>query len=129
MNSTWNREIEVWESEGGAAPAEPGIATISLRGTVNQVEWAQRIRRQVNADFTRVAASFRAVALRQTDEARAGAHAIPAILEEKRTDAMRNERAGYFIRDWQEISGQVRQLKFHDPRCQAIKNNRAVRQR
>jgi hypothetical protein len=39
---------------------------------------------------------------------------------------MSQEKAGYFIRDWQEISDQVRQMIFLDPRYQAIKNKRTV---
>ena len=38
--------------------------------------------------------------------------AIIAILEEKRAEVMRREQAGYFIRYWQEISGQVRQMNI-----------------
>ena len=33
------------------------------------------------------------------------------------------EEAGYFIRGWQEIGDQVRQLVFQDARYQAIKTN------
>lgn len=124
-----NCEIEVWEGEGGAAPGLPGIAAASMTGTVSQVEWAQRIRRQVNDDFNRVAASFRVIADRQTNERRADTEAILDILEDKRTEVMSNERAGYFIHDWQEINDQVRQLIFHDPRYKAIKNNRPARRR
>jgi hypothetical protein len=39
---------------------------------------------------------------------------------------MSRSQAGYFIRDWQEISDQVRQMIFQDPRYQAIKNHRAI---
>lgn len=110
-------------------PGMPGIALPPLTGTVSQVEWAQRIRHAVNADFTRVAASFRAVADRQTKHRRAATEAILAILEDKRAEVMSNGRAGYFIHDWQEIGDRVRQLIFHDPRYQAIRNNRPARQR
>ena len=37
---------------------------------------------------------------------------------------MRNETAGYFIHDWQDINDQVRQMIFSDLRYQAIRNNR-----
>jgi len=37
--------------------------------------------------------------------------------------------AGYFIRDWQELTGQVRQLIRKDPRYQAIKLAKAERRR
>jgi hypothetical protein len=48
---------------------------------------------------------------------------IIAVLEDKRAEVMSSEEAGYFVHDWQEISDQVRQMIFHDPRYQAIKNN------
>ena len=91
------------------------------------MEWAERIKLQVNAEFDRVAASFRSVAGKQNDVKRADTESIIAILEDKRAEVMARHRAGYFIRDWQEISDQVRQMIFKDPRYQAIKNNRAVR--
>ena len=37
---------------------------------------------------------------------------------------MSRKQAGYFIHDWQEIGGQVRQMIFHDARYQAMKGNR-----
>lgn len=126
MNSTENSDIEVWEGEGGASGL-PGFAAVSMKGTVSQVEWAQRIRRQVDADFSRVAASFRVVADRQSGDMRAGTEAILAILEDKRAEVLSNERAGYFIHDWQEISDQVRELLFQDPRYQAIRSKRPAR--
>jgi len=123
-----NTEIEAWEGEGGAAPGS-ACGVISMSGTANQVEWALRIKRQVNADFDRVAASFRSIADRQNGDNRADTEAIIAILEDKRAEVMRREQAGYFIHDWQEIGDQVRQMIFHDPRYQAIRGNRAARRR
>ncbi|MBI3684375.1 MAG: hypothetical protein HY235_28715 [Acidobacteria bacterium] len=119
--------IEAWEDEGGAAPAPP-VPAASLSGTESQVEWASRIKRQVNAEFDRVAASFRSIAGKQGNGARADTEAVIAILEDKRADVMSRQQAGYFIHDWQEISDQVRQMIFHDPRYQAIKSNRKQRQ-
>lgn len=124
MNSSEENDIEAWEGEGGATPAAPGVRAISMRGTANQVEWAERIRRQVNDEFDRVARSFRSVAGKQSDAVRADTEAIIAILEEKRAEVMRRGQAGYFIHDWQEISDQVRQLIFQDARYQVIKSNR-----
>ena len=95
-----------------------------LSGTASQVEWAERIKRQVNAEFNRVAASFKSIAGKQDDEKRAGTEAVIAILEDKRAEVMSREDAGYFIHDWQEIGDQVRLLIFHDARYQAIKSNR-----
>ena len=90
---------------------------------------AERIKRQVNAEFDRVAASLRSMAGKQGDGKRADTEAVIAILEDKRAEVMSREQAGYFIHDWQEISDQVRQMIFHDARYQAIKSNRADRRR
>jgi len=100
-----------------------------MTGTPSQVEWAERIQRRVNAEFDRVAASFRAVAGKQGDEKRADTEAIIAILEDKRAEVMSSKDAGYFIHDWQDIYDQVRQMIFHDPRYQAIKSKKESRLR
>jgi hypothetical protein len=129
MRRFLKRVIAAWENEGGAVLARPGIPVVRLTGTAAQVEWAERIKRQVNEEFDRVARSFRKVAAKQSDAARADTEAIIAILEEKRAEVMRREEAGYFIHDWQEISDQVRQMIFQDARYQAIKSNRPARRR
>jgi hypothetical protein len=98
-----------------------------MTGTKSQVEWAGRIKLRVNADFDRVAAAFRVVAEGQDEADRADTEAILGILEEKRAEAMGRHEAGYFIHDWQEITGQVRQLIFDDARYQAIQRRRAER--
>lgn len=116
MNKEKVRGIEVWEGEGGAIPEAPP----SLRGNASQVEWAERIKLQVNAEFDRVARAFRSVANNQSDSKRARTEAILAILEEKRGEAMSHKDAGYFIRDWQEIDDQVRRMIHKDPRYQAL---------
>jgi hypothetical protein len=120
-------EIEAWEGEGGAAPAAPRFSEAPLSGTASQVEWAERIKRQLNAEFDRVAASFRSVSGRQGGDKRTDTEAIIAILEDKRVEVMSRTDAGYFIHDWQEIADRVRLLIFHDPRYQAIKANRLAR--
>ena len=118
-------DIEACEGEGGAASQPLGLPAASMSGTPSQVEWAvewaERIQRQVNAEFDRVAASFRSLASKQTDDKRADTETAIAILEEKRAEVMSRKDAGYFIHDWQELSDQVRLLIFHDPRYQAIK--------
>jgi hypothetical protein len=98
-----------------------------MAGTPNQVEWAVRIKRKVNAEFDRVAASSRLIANRQSGSQRTDTKAIIAILEDKRVEVMRREQAGYFIHEWQEIGDQVRQMIFQDPRYQAIRGNKAAR--
>ena len=96
-----------------------------LRGSESQVEWAERIKCQVNEEFDRVARLFGSVARCQNEPERSETEAILAILEEKRTEVMNREEAGYFIHDWQEITDQVRLLIFHDTRYQAIKASKA----
>ncbi len=100
-----------------------------LTGTPSQVEWAERIQRRVNGEFDRVAASFRAIADKQSDEKRADTEAIISILEDKRAEVMSNEDAGYFIHDWQDIYDQVRQMIFHDPRYQALQGKKGTGRR
>ncbi len=117
-------DTETWEGEGGAAPAPPGVSSDSMSGTASQAEWAERIKRQVNDEFDRVAQSFRSVAVKQNDAERADTEAILAILEDKRAEVISRTQAGYFIHNWQEISDQVRLMIFHDARYQAIKAKR-----
>jgi hypothetical protein len=93
-------------------------------GTPEQVEWAQRIKHAANCEFDRVANAFRAIAKRQNGDKRADTEAIIAILEEKRAAVMARSEAGYFIRDWQEISDQVRKMIGDDSRYQAIRATR-----
>jgi len=119
-----SKQLEVWEGEGGAALAPLLPDPVQLTGTPSQVEWAERIRRQVNIEFDRVAASFRIVAQKQPAGKRADTEAIIAILEDKRAEVMSRERAGHFIRDWQEIDDQVRQLIANDPRYLETKSHR-----
>ena len=120
------REIEAWEGEGGAASAPLGAP---MCGTPSQVEWAQRIKCEVNTEFDRVAASFRSVAANQSGDKRADTEAIIGILEDKRAEVMRRNEAGYFIHDWQQIDDQVRQMIVRDSHYQAIKSNRTARRR
>ena len=98
-----------------------------MTGTVNQIEWALRIKEQVSAEFDRVAKALKSVADKQTDHDREDTLAIIAILEEKRAQVMSNTRAGYFIHDWQELSDQVRQMIVRDPRYLVIKTEKAAR--
>lgn len=76
MNPTMAEDIEAWEDEGGATLSPLGVRAISMNGTANQVEWAGRIKRQVNEEFDRVARSFRSVARKRSDAARADTETI-----------------------------------------------------
>lgn len=127
MNETLGLAIEAWESEGGFAGTAP--PDTGMTGTINQVDWATRIRHQVRAEFDRVSTSFRSIAKRQTGDRRGDTLAIIAILEEKRDQVLSRRDAGYFICDWWETGDRVRQLIFDDPRYQAIKNSRRARPR
>jgi hypothetical protein len=110
--------ISVWEGEGGSLSQGVGRG---MTGSVDQIEWAERIRAQVNGEFDRVAKALQAVALKQSDQGRLSTFAIMLILEEKRGEVLSNERAGYFIHDWQELRDQVRKMIMNDPRYKAIK--------
>ena len=96
-------------------------STDQLTGTASQIEWADEIRPRVRAEFDRVAAAFGRVAERQGAAARAETMAVLEILAEKRAEVMAQRSAGYFIRDWQELAGQVRTMIAADPRYQAMK--------
>ena len=113
--------ISVWEGEGGSLNQTPEKA---LTGTVNQIEWAKQIRTQVNAEFDRVITALEAAATKQSGQDRMDTQAIIAIVEEKRTEVMEHQEAGYFIHDWQELRDQVRQMIMKDNRYMAIEAGR-----
>ena len=110
--------IAVWESEGGSLNESLGC---NLMGSAAQIEWAERIRAQVNLEFDRVAKALQAVALKQSRRSQLATFAIMQILEEKRGEVLAHERAGYFIHDWQELRDQVRRMIMNDVRYKAIK--------
>jgi hypothetical protein len=119
--------LESWEDEGGAERSIPVAANHELTGTINQVDWAEQIRTQVNAEFDRVAKALELAARKRAEQDRADIRLMIAILEDKRAEVMANDRAGYFIHDWQELRGQVRELIAEDPRYHTIKASRAAR--
>jgi len=100
-----------------------------MTGTMSQVEWAEQIKPRVGAEFDRVAKAFKAAASKQSAQDRIDTQATIAILEEKRAEVMAKDQAGYFIREWQELNDQVRQMIGQDSRYQAIKANKAARRR
>lgn len=108
---------------GSASPAAIYFE-MAMTGTQSQIEWAEEIRPRVGAEFDRVAQAFKTVAGTQTGERRIATLAVIDILEEKRADVMARTEAGYFIKDWRELSDQVRQMIAKDPRYQAIKGRR-----
>jgi hypothetical protein len=111
--------MSVWEGEGGSLNETSEKA---LTGTVNQIEWAKQIRTQVDAEFDRVIAALEAAATKQSGPDRMNTQAIIAIVEEKRSEVMEHQEAGYFIHDWQEMRDQVRQMIMKDDRYKAIKS-------
>lgn len=106
---------------------QPRTSGGELTGTPSQIEWAQQIRRRVNAEFDRVAIALEQAAVKQSKQDRLDTDAIIAILQKKRVDVMAEDQAGYFIRDWQELGDQVRQMIDRDPAYQAIKATRKAR--
>jgi hypothetical protein len=80
-----------------------------VTGTDNQISWADIIRVQVNDEFDRVS---KAIGGR-------GRPNVLAILEDKRREVLANQSAGYFIKEWGELNGQVRRLIMDDPRYSA----------
>jgi hypothetical protein len=120
-------------NEGGAARSIPVAEmqhltqNLKMTGTINQIDWAEQIRVQVNAEFDRVAKALESAASMRADPDQADVQAMIAILEDKRAEVMANDRAGYFIHDWQELRGQVREMITEDPRYGTIKASRAAR--
>jgi hypothetical protein len=98
-----------------------------MTGTPSQIEWAELIKPRVNAEFDRVSRAFQTTASRQAGQEHIDTWAIIAILEEKRETVMAESSAGYFIRDWQELKDQVRQMLAADARYQAIQTARVAR--
>jgi hypothetical protein len=111
--------IGVWEDDGGS-PAQS--QAIPMTGTVNQIAWAEQIKPQVNTEFDRVRRVLESAARKQSAKDRSDTEVMIAILEEKRSEVMSHEEAGYFIHDWQELRGQVRELIIGDSRYKAIKS-------
>jgi hypothetical protein len=105
----------------------PAAAQKTLLGTQNQIEWAERIRVHVSAEFDRVSSAVASVAQRQTGQDSLDSIAVVAILEEKRAEVLSRQEAGYFIQHWQELNDQVRVLIAGDARYQVIKANRDAR--
>jgi len=92
-----------------------------LNGAAHEIEWALRIRAQVNAEFDRVARVLERTATQRSGQKRLDTYGMIAILEEKRAEVMSNQDAGYFIQDWQELHDQVRKMMIKDARYQAMK--------
>ena len=112
------------KTRGKVMRASPGLPAPLLIGSEAQVEWAEGIRAGVRTEFERVEKSFQSVANRQDAASRIRTEAILVILRDKRDAAMNRSEAGYFIREWQDISDQVRQAIGNDPRFKALRATR-----
>lgn len=93
------------------------------------MEWAEQIRPGVIGEFDRVAKVFQAQLRMQAGEKQSETRTILEILEQKRAETLSIRSAGYYIREWQELSDQVRQMIAKDPRYQTVKDQRAARRR
>ncbi|MEP6537278.1 MAG: hypothetical protein ABJF23_18230, partial [Bryobacteraceae bacterium] len=87
-----------------------------MTGTPNQIDLGQRIKASVALEFNRVANALQNVALRQSGQKLLDNVTAIQILEELRTTVMARQEAGYFIREWQDLSGQIREMIARDPR-------------
>jgi hypothetical protein len=96
-------------------------------GTESQIQWAQKIRPLVSAEFDRLAGALEAVARRQSITDGLETRAVIAILEEKRLEVLGRNEAGYFIKNWQELTDQVQRLIRDDSRFAAIRLAKAAR--
>jgi hypothetical protein len=94
-----------------------------MTGSVSQIEWAERIKRNVADEFDRVLRAFHSVADAQSGVRRFRTLKVITVVERKRAEVLAREDAGYFIRDWQEISDQVRQMIARDPAYPAVVRN------
>src|SRR6185503_9840777 len=66
-----------WESHG-------------LSGATHEIEWALRIRAQVNEEFNRVVRVLERTAIKRSGQQRADTYVMIAIVEEKRAEVMSN---------------------------------------
>jgi hypothetical protein len=127
-----------WESEGGApsqlefsghlsTPVFGRIAAnTTLVGTPNQIEWAEQIRDRVRKEFDRVGTILESVAAKQAGWDQTDILKLVGILEDNYHHVMSNEKAGYFIHDWQELGSQVREMIVKDPRYGKIMAHQAA---
>ncbi len=117
-----DRQIAIWEDDGGSAVR---LSDVRMSGTLNQIAWAVQIRAKVDAEFDRVRTVLEYAMTKQSPKDATDIEAIIRILEDKRDEVMRNEEAGYFIHDWQELGNQVSRMIVGDPRYVAIKASQA----
>jgi hypothetical protein len=98
-------------------------------GTASQIQWAKQIEPRVRAEFDRVSGTLEAVARRQTLQDREDTRAMIVILEDKRLEVLDRNEAGYFIKNWRELTDQVQCLILADPRFTVIRAGKAARRK
>lgn len=113
--------------QGSTVEQNSGASGTRWLGTPSQIEWAEQIKLRVSAEFDRVVETLDSVARRQSTQDRPGTRAIIAILEEKRLEVLGRNEAGYFIKNWQELTDQVQRLLRDDSRFAAIRLAKAAR--
>ena len=82
-----------------------------MTGTSSRIAWAEQIKQRVSAEFDRVAKALTTAAGDRRPQVQTDTRAVIVILEEKRAEVLAKNEPGYFIRDWQELSDQVRAIK------------------
>ena len=117
-------QIAIWEDDGGPAVQ---LSDVRMSGTLNQIAWAVQIKAHVDAEFDRVRTVLEYAMTKQSPKDATDIEAIIRILEDKRAEVMRNEQAGYYIHDWQELGNRVSRMIVGDPRYAAIKASQAER--
>ncbi len=98
-----------------------------MTGSEAQVEWAERIKGQVRAEFDRVENALLGVCSRQAPADQDDTRAIVAILRRYRDEVLGNPSAGYFIHHWQEAGEQIRRTFAENPEYRVIRASRNER--
>jgi hypothetical protein len=98
-----------------------------MTGTETQIEWGAKLKLRVGTEFDRVSRVFQTVCDKQREPDRAETEAIIAMVGEMRSTVMANDDAGYYIREWQDLKNQVRDMVSQDQRYKAIRANRELR--
>lgn len=98
-----------------------------MNGTPKQIEWANEIRVRIDGEFDRVANLLRAKARGQSSADRMDTLEVVSLLEDLRVEVLSQDKAGYFIREWQEVDGRVRLLILGHPRYLSIQSRRMAR--
>jgi hypothetical protein len=119
-----DKAISEWEDDGGLSAR---FEERRMIGTLSQIAWAVQIKSQVETEFDRVRKVLEYAMTKQSSKDVIDIQSIIRILEDKRTEVMENQQAGYFIHEWQELGNKVSRMIVEDPRYQAIKASQTAR--